>query len=622
MPAILRLLPTCHAMSPPVPSAATDARAEAVQAECIRLQYESMPTAYLASGGLATVVAAIYQQSMPAAIWMAWLGAMYLHVLARWQLRQHFLRVRPPPQDIARWGRYAVLGTLASGLLWGLGTVLGLAYSQGVMEFLIVPMVLLFSVAAAMSAISYLPVYYAFFIPSTIPGIVAFLLQSDDLRVLTGIAYLCFMLMVTRFAHVLHQSFMTSTRLRFENTDLVAALRAEKAVAEEANLAKSRFLAAASHDLRQPMHALSLFIESYPAANLPAHEAGLIANMRKSADAMGSLFDALLDMSRLDAGIVEPAPEHFDIGPFGTRLYREFLPLAHARGLQLRLRTCRQVVFADPVLLNRVVSNLLANAVRYGAREGVLLALRPRGGQLAIEVWDTGIGIADSQRSAVFREFYQVGNAERDRGKGLGLGLAIVDRLVRLMGLQLELRSRLGVGSMFRVSVPLGQRQMIDERPPQDSHAGLPRPERYALRVVVVDDEREVREATHGLLASWGCQVTAVAAVDELCAPTSGTETIPDLIIADLRLRDGADGITAIQTLRARWGRQVPAVIVTGDTMPERLKQVRDSGLDVLHKPLRPARLRAALSRLGRPEEPARPRLVWPDPGSRPGPAG
>ena len=259
------------------------------------------------------------------------------------------------------------------------------------------------------------------------------------------------------FRSVLHQSFVTSTRLRFENADLVEALRIEKAAAEEANLAKSRFLASASHDLRQPMHALALFIESYPVANLPAHEAGIIANMRKSADAMESLFDALLDISRLDAGIVEPRPERFDIGHFGSRLYREFAPLAQARGLRLRLRTADCIVIADPVLLNRIVTNLLSNAVRYGAREGVLLALRPRQGHLAIEVWDTGIGIADSEQTAIFREFYQVGNPERDRSKGLGLGLAIVDRLVRLMGLTLEVRSKPGVGSMFRVLVPLGE---------------------------------------------------------------------------------------------------------------------------------------------------------------------
>lgn len=572
-------------------------RTEAVKVESIRLQYESMANAYVASGVLATVVAAIYQPSMPGPIWMAWLAAMYLHVAARSLLRRRFMRAAPPPQEMARWGRYAVCGTLASGVLWGAGTVLGLIYSEGVMEFLLVPLILLLSVAAAVSAISYLPVYYAFFIPSTMPGIVAFLIGADQLRFLTGIAYLCFMLMVTRFAHVLHESFITSTRLRFENANLVRALRTEKAAAEEANLAKSRFLAAASHDLRQPVHALSLFIESLSTAPLPTREATIVSNMRKSTDAMGSLFDSLLDMSRLDAGTVEPQPAHFEVGPFGMRLYREFQPLAQARGLQMRLRTSDRIVFTDPVLLNRIVSNLLANAVRYGAREGVLLALRPRRGQLAIEVWDTGIGIPEGARSDVFREFFQVGNSERDREKGLGLGLAIVDRLVKLLDLTLEMRSRPGVGSMFRILVPLGQRFHATQAPDEGRSEGPPLSERFALSVFVIDDERAVREATGLLLARWGCRVVTAGSVDELGDLTEGA-SVPDLIVADLRLRDGETGITAVQTLRARFSREIPAVIVTGDTMPARLKEVRESGMAVLHKPLQPSNLRALLGTL------------------------
>ena len=581
---------------------ANAARTAAVRAESIRLQYESMPTAYIASGVLATVVAAIYQQSMPTGIWVAWIAAMYVHVFARRRLRQRFLTVMPPPNDMTRWGHYAIVGTLASGVLWGLGAVLGLVYSKGVMEFLIVPLILLFSVAAAISAISYLPVYYAFFIPSTMPGIVVFLLEADSLRFLTGIAYLCFLLMVTRFAHVLHQSFMTSTWLRFENTDLVEALRHEKAAAEEANLAKSRFLAAASHDLRQPMHALSLFIESFPTAKLSANETEIVANMRKSADAMGSLFDSLLDMSRLDAGIVEAKPEHFEIGPFAGRLYREFLPQANARGLQLRLRTANRIVFADPVLLNRIAANLLSNATRYGARDGILLALRPRQHQLAIEVWDTGIGIAESDKAAIFREFFQVGNIERDRGKGLGLGLAIVDRLVRLMDLVLEVQSRPGVGSMFRVLVPLGTRPRASDRPVETTSARVSPPTQYALFVVVIDDERGVRDATRALLANWGCTVRTAGSVEELSGLPTEEARIPDLVIADLRLRDGATGIAAIETLRAHYGRDIPGVIITGDTMPDRLKQVRDSGLPILHKPLRPDTLRELLGSLAAQE--------------------
>jgi two-component system, sensor histidine kinase len=405
--------------------------------------------------------------------------------------------------------------------------------------------------------------------------------------------------MVTRFTHVLHDSFKKSTRLRLENADLVEALRAEKAAAVEANLAKSRFLAAASHDLRQPMHALSLLIASYPSAKLPAEEAEIIATMRRSADAMASLFDALLDVSRLDAGTVEPRPEAIDVTQFGTRLYREFTPLAREHGLALRLRTANAVVLADPMLLNRIVSNLIVNALRHGAREGALLAFRPRAGALAIEVWDTGVGIAPEHQKAIFGEFFQVGNPERDRQKGLGLGLAIVDRLVKLMGLSLELRSKPGVGSMFRVLVPLAPAGTV-LRPASGigealrEHAQLA-PVSFNLSVIVVDDERDVREAMSLLLTSWGCQVLAISSADDTAALGAQSGFAPDLIVADLRLRGDETGISAVRALRARFGREVPAVIVSGDTLPARLQEVQESGLPMLHKPLRPEALREVL---------------------------
>lgn len=583
-------MPTATA-PPPTPDRALD-----VLAEGVGLQYESMPNAYIASGVMATVVAAIFQQSMPTAIWVAWLAAMYVHVIARWRLRQRFLQVRPAAHDIARWGRYAVIGTSASGVLWGVGTVLGLTYSKGAMEFLLVPLILLISVAAVISAISYIAVYYAFVVPATLPGIIVFLLDSDTLRLLTGVAYLCFLFMMTRFAHVLHESFMTSTRLRFENSALVEALQREKAAAVEANQAKSRFLAAASHDLRQPMHALSLFMASFPARRLEPEEANILGNMRRSADAMGMLFDALLDMSRLDAGVVEPRARHFEAGPFASRLYHEHSPLATARGLQMRLRTADAVVFADPVLLNRIISNLLSNAVRHGARQGVLLALRPRRGRLAIEVWDTGVGIAQQDRQAIFQEFFQIGNPERDREKGLGLGLAIVDRLVRLMGLELELQSRPGVGSLFRLYVPLGQRALVTFDPTGSVPREQSREQPLELSVEVIDDERAVREATRLLLTQWGCEVSCAASLSEVLARPAGSTRPPDLVIADLRLRDGADGIAAIRALRIHHGREIPGIIITGDTWPERLNQVRDSGLPLLHKPVNPGALRALIT--------------------------
>lgn len=576
---------------PSRPAAMVDPRAEALAVECIRLQYDNMPTAYIASGVLATVVAAIYQHSMPLPIWLTWLVVMYVQVYGRYRLRRQFVAARPPAKDMPRWGRRAVLGTMSSGVLWGIGTVLGMIYSHGAMQFLIVPLVLLFSVAAAISAISYLPIYYAFLIPSTLPGIVVFWVQADELRLLTGIAYLCFVLMVTRFAHVLHQSFLTSTRLRFENSDLVEALRAEKAAAEEANRAKSRFLAAASHDLRQPMHALSLFIASFPTHDLSTHQAELIANMRKSADAMGSLFDSLLDMSRLDAGTVQVRPEHFDATQFGARLYREFSPLAMARGLRLRLHTADVFLYADPILLKRIVANLLSNAVRYGGRVGVLLAIRPRQQKVAIEVWDTGVGISEADQRKIFQEFVQVGNSERDRDNGLGLGLAIVERLARLTDAQIEVRSRLGVGSMFRVLVPLGQSSLATAAPANSAQSHTPTLPQFRLSVIVIDDEQAVRSATLALLTLWGCRAVAASSAQELIESAPPQTAPPDLILADLRLRDSAHGIDAITQLRNHFHADIPGVVITGDTMPERLQMVRDSGLPILHKPLQPDKL-------------------------------
>ncbi len=567
----------------------------AVEAEAVRLQYQGMPIAFLASGGMAVVVAAIFRESMPPALWGTWLVAVLAHVLGRALLRRRFEQLRPSTAELPRWGRYAVVGTLASGVLWGAGTVLGLLYSTPAMELLLVPLILLLTIAAVISAISYIAVYYAFVIPATVPGVVMLLLEPDTLHLMTGTAYLCFLIMMSRFAHVLHRSFMTSIRLRFENADLIGALRREKNAAIDANLAKSRFLAAASHDLRQPVHALRLFIESFPMQGLRPEQRETLAQIRQSADSMGLLFDALMDMSRLDAGVVEPVIERFEIASFATRLHREFRPQADARGLELRLRTLNATARTDPVLLNRIVSNLLSNAIRHGARQGVLLALRRRQGHIAIEVWDTGNGIPESLQQTVFEEFFQIGNPERDREQGLGLGLAIVDRLVRLLGLTLQLRSRPGVGSMFRVLLPSAA-QEESPRPPREATRQTPRwAQRGALRVVVIDDERSVREATAALLGSWGCRVRSAGAVEELITDAS---EVPDLIIADLRLRGDCTGLMAIDRLRRHHACAIPAAVVTGDTSPERLGLLRDSGLPVLHKPLKLDQLRELLDRV------------------------
>lgn len=584
-----------------------DSRALAIRAEGIRVQYAGMPNSYIGSAVMASILAAILQTDMEAHIWGPWLAGMYAQALVRWWLRRRFLAAAPPDHDIARWGRYAAVGSLFSGSIWGIGAVLGFVNAQGIMQLIWTPMIIMLGAVATFAATSYLPAFYTFFYPAALPGIAMFLAQNDNLRFLIGIAFLCYLPLVTRFAHVLHQSFIDSTRLRFENLELVEALRIEKAAAEEANLAKSRFLAAASHDLRQPMHALSLFIESLSRSTLPEREAGLLANMRKSADAMESLFDALLDVSRLDAGIVEARRSDFRIQPLLARLHEEFAPLARARGLALRLQAHDAVAYTDPVLLNRILANLLSNAVRYGVRPpasgeagGILLAQRQRAGQLAIEVWDTGIGIADHERDHIFREFYQAGNPERDRSKGLGLGLAIVERLVRLLDLRLEVRSRPGRGSLFRILVPMGDPDS-SRLPPAGGQAALAAPENTPPTgelVLVVDDEPAVCEAMAALLAGWGYRVHTAGSAAQMKAALAGEPRVPALIISDYRLRGEENGIEVIDELRSEYNDDIPGLIITGDTMPARLIEARNSGLPILHKPLNPGKLRAMISSL------------------------
>lgn len=239
-------------------------------------------------------------------------------------------------------------------------------------------------------------------------------------------------------------------------------------------------------------------------------------------------------------------------------------------------RAAAPVAFTDPVLLNRIVSNLLANAVRYGVRgggSGILLALRTRGQHLAIEVWDTGIGIATHERASIFREFYQVGNLERDRSKGLGLGLAIVDRLVRLLNLTLEGQSQPGRGSLFRVLVPLGDPDS-STLPPLDGTAAQATPPPTPLSgrfVLVIDDEPAVCDATAALLTGWGCRVLTAGSPAEMKTALTGERRVSDLILCNYRLRGNENGIAVIEDLRAEYNDDIPGLIVTGDTMPARL---------------------------------------------------
>lgn len=367
--------------------------------------------------------------------------------------------------------------------------------------------------------------------------------------------------------------------------------------AELATRAKSRFLAAASHDLRQPTHALGMFVARLVQSPQPAENQHLIKSLESSVQAMQDLLDGLLDVSRFDAGVMQARLRAFALIDIFEQLQAELSVVAAEKGLRFRVRPTDVGVLSDPALLHRILLNLLANALRYTYRGSVLLACRrcADGRHVRIEVWDSGIGIAPEHHEAIFGEFYQVGNPERDRGNGLGLGLNIVERAAKLMGHRLQMWSQLGQGTRFGIEVPLAPADAVQERRGTQRDRALD--DLAGLVVMVVEDDSLAREAVASLLRSWGCVVAEANGLSAALGQFERGER-PDVIVSDYRLPYGENGMEVIARLRAAAGSSIPACLISGDTDPALMQQAREAGLSLLHKPVRPAKLRSLLRRL------------------------
>ena len=373
--------------------------------------------------------------------------------------------------------------------------------------------------------------------------------------------------------------------------------RSMRAEIERTTAARSRFLASASHDLRQPFQAMRLFLDAL-CGQIADEKALSTAEMLGNAMTAGErLLNALLDISTLDAGTVTPDPQPVALDELLGQLVEEFRPQSEEKGLRLRARLCPGTVRTDPVLFGRVMRNLLANAVRYTRHGGLLLAMRRRGDRWRVEVWDTGFGIPEEQLTAVFDEFHQLQNPNRDPTRGLGLGLAIVRRLAELLGLQVEVRSRIGRGTVFSVSLeataPLAE-------PSVDHAAALPSaaPLLTGMTVLAVDDEAMVLTGLQMILESWGCTVAAAGDMREVFAVLDALPDPPSVILTDLRLPGKVSGFDVIDRVRRLYGREIPAVVLSGETARSALLEGQRRGCSFLHKPLHPGDLRRVLERL------------------------
>ena len=378
-----------------------------------------------------------------------------------------------------------------------------------------------------------------------------------------------------------------------ERKQAEADLRTAKDDAERANIAKTKFLAAASHDLRQPVQSL-VFFTSALSAQLPEGTARtVVRDMELAVDALKMLLDSLLDVSKLDAGVVTVRPMIFGIDSILATTRVNFTALAAAKGVELRVLPSNAMVRTDPALFGRMVQNLVDNAVRYTDRGRILVGCRRRDDVLRLEVWDTGLGIPPGQTEEIFEEFTQISNPERDREKGLGLGLAIVKRLSRLLGHPVGVRSAPGRGSVFWVEAPF--QPSARPRPPV-RRTELPVGGSGGRMIVLIDDEPVVLSALRAVLQGWGYEVLAAESAAEAVRLLASREQPPNMILADYRLREGRTGTEAIRELCDLYHHAIPSIIITGDTAPERIREAEASGISVLHKPVTPPVLLSALT--------------------------
>jgi len=406
--------------------------------------------------------------------------------------------------------------------------------------------------------------------------------HPPEVRLHFGMSMAFYLVIAAAFNHA---------RSRFE-----AALHLRKDEAEAASQAKSRFLASASHDLRQPAHALGLFVARLKQLPHDAQTRELVAGVDASVHALQDMLDAFFDYSRLDSQLTHANPRSFDLNTVFDQLRTSFADTAQQRGLRLRVRPTRVWVQSDPVLLYRVLLNLLSNAVQHTPRGSVLLACRvsEADGWVRIQVRDSGIGIAPDQQQKVFEEFYQVENPERDRSKGLGLGLSIVERACKLLDHRVALQSAVGFGSTFSLLVPLGRAEVTQA--PAPAAEALSGPDLSGMRVMLIEDDELGRAALKGLLQSWGCCVVeAASAQDALDA--FARQQAPNFIVSDFRLSGTHNGVQAVQQLRQLSGIEIPACVISGDADAAVKEQIHRAGLLLLQKPVKPAKLRSVLRR-------------------------
>ena len=384
-------------------------------------------------------------------------------------------------------------------------------------------------------------------------------------------------------------------RLKEDLWEQGVGLQNAKEDADRANKAKSLFLASASHDLRQPLNAMQMYIAALKSKVKDEKILTIIEDINSVSASTARLLNALLDVSELEVGAIKPRYEDFSINNIFTSIFQSFAPLAKDKNLQFRIVPSSITVRSDPDLLERILGNYMSNAIRYTEAGSVMMGCRKRGNKVSIEVWDTGCGISEDQMPNIFEDFYQIENKERDRSKGLGLGLALAKRLSLSLNHTIECKSTLGSGSCFSVLVEIGEAKNSEVQLEAISNIM----DLTGARILLVEDDIDVLKASIQLMESWGCIVDSGRDLDEIKNIIRSPDyLLPNIIVADNRLPGDASGVDVVKLVQQELESVIPSIIITGDVERSHIQSIKEKGLPVLLKPIQPAKFRAILSHL------------------------
>lgn len=564
-----------------------------IEAEQIRHIYNQTPVfvpVVMLSSFFVTIMFWPITSPLVGILWCVWIWVVYISL---WGLCKRWKKAQPDDASMKAWAKpYIILGWVATAS-WGIIGVLFFYVDSLNYQALLLIILIMGAAAVTTTSTAYSPTFYSAIL-LLLPLLWSLISVGQLIQYLLAIGVVMFSAMMFLLHRNSHALYTSALKLRFINEEMGKQLAMQKNIAEHENISKSKFLAAASHDLRQPLHAMSLFHGELCHSNIDEKKQNeLIANIGASIVSMSELLSGLLETSRFEVGVVEANFKFFQVNELFDDLCHEYYTKSQVKNLRFKCVPCSIVVFSDPLLLRRIVCNLLENAIQYTNNGSILLGCRRKGDALSLQVWDTGMGIATEDLRNIFDEFKQLDNPDKDQSKGLGLGLSVVKQLSNVLNHNLSVESVLGKGSMFSLQILLNKDNEINvEKRCKQANIVDNLKSSYML---VIDDDENIRKGMKELLTSWGCEVMLAFDLNSAVNVIESSNQKPNVIISDYHLEDSQTGIEIIKKLRLKYAVDFPSILISADNTLQNNDDVMKSNIMFLHKPVNAARLVTSL---------------------------